>query len=119
MATYKGEAIMLNQRGVDILNEMAQALLGYPGDAESACKDLWAAYNQYGEGLGLAQSGIEEVVRGYIAAMQGISQTVVGVSQKMTATANMMQEYINHFSGDASGDDGHGPREPNQKVLRR
>lgn len=119
MATYKGKAIMLNQQGVDTLNEIAQALLGYPGDAEAACKDLLGAFNQFGDGLGLSQNAIEEIVRGYLLAMQGISQTVVGVSQKMTATANLMQAYINSAGGNPSGDDGHEPMDPKQKILHR
>ena len=119
MATYKGKAIMLNQQGIDTLNEMAQALLGYPGDAEAVCNDLMGAYNQYGEGLGLSQSGIEEIVRGYQLAMQSISKAVVDVSQKMVTTANLMQAYVNSISSESADADGHGPMGPNQKVLRR
>ena len=110
---------MLNQHGVDTLNDMAQALLGYPGDAEAACTDLMAAYNQYGEGLGLFQSQIEEIIREYLLALQGVSQTVIGVSKKMTATANRMQAFVNSAGGGSSDDDGHGTMDPKQKSLRR
>ena len=111
---------MLNQQGVDTLTEMAQALLGYPGDAEAACKDLMAAYTQYGEGLGLSKDKIEEIVRGYLLAMQGVSQTVVGVSKKMLATAQLMQAYVTSAAGGPpDDDDGHGPMDPKEKVLRR
>ena len=115
MASYKGKEIMLNQEGVDAMCELAEALSGFKEDATAMSAALQKALDDCRDGLGIIGGTVEGIVNDYNSYMTRMSGRMDTISSLVSATAKRMQEYIDAHSGD----DGHGPMGPNQKVLRR